>query len=102
KFLVDYIDHFHEACVASKYYNFPCFPGTVPDLKKLLAEDPHPPKGKYEVLGDVLAWATNVGYPGYANAAIDEIFNTWVLNTMFAKAATGDMSPEQAVKEATA
>ncbi|MHB8729514.1 MAG: ABC transporter substrate-binding protein [Sulfuricaulis sp.] len=102
KFLVDYMDNFHEACSASKYYNFPCFPSTVPDLKRLLAEDPHPPKGKYKVLGDVLTWATNVGYPGYANAAIDEIFNTWVVNTMFAKAATGDMTPEQAVKEANA
>lgn len=102
KFLVDYIDNFHEGCAASKYYNFPCFPSTVSDLKRLLADDPHPPKGKYEVLGDVLTWATNVGYPGYANAAIDEIFNTWVLNTMFAKAATGNISPEQAVKEATA
>ena len=38
---------------------------------------------------DVLDWATNVGYPGYSNAAIDETFNTWVINTMFAKAATG-------------
>ena len=45
-------------------------------------------------------WATNVGYPGYANAAVDEIFNTWVLNTMFAKAASGAMSPADAVKEA--
>ena len=51
--------------------------------------------GKYKVLGDVLTWATNVGYPGYANAAIDEIFGTWVINTMFAKASTGAMSPEE-------
>ncbi|MGE5240425.1 MAG: ABC transporter substrate-binding protein [Bacteroidota bacterium] len=102
KFLVDYIDNFHDGFAASKYYNFPCFASTVPDLKKLLADDPAKPAGKYNVLSDVLTWATNVGYPGYANAAVDETFNTWVLNTMFAKAATGDMSPEQAVKEATA
>jgi multiple sugar transport system substrate-binding protein len=66
----------------------------------MLADDPHKPPGKYKVLGDVLSWATNVGYPGYANAAIDEIFGTWVLNTMFAKAANGAMTPEDAVKEA--
>lgn len=100
KFLVDYIDSFLEGFKASQYYNFPCFPKTVPDLPKMLADDPHKPQGKYTVLGDVLNWATNVGYPGYANAAIDEIFNTWVLNTMFAKAASGAMPPEAAIKEA--
>ena len=102
KFLVDYIDNFLEGFKASQYYNFPCFPSTVPDLQKMLADDPHKPAGKYTVLGDVLKWATNVGYPGYANSAVDEIFNTWVLNTMFAKAATGAMSPDDAVAEADA
>ncbi len=100
KFLVDYIDNFHQGFDQSEFYNFPCFPPTVPDLQKELAGDAHKPAGKYKVLGDVLTWATNVGYPGYANAAVDEIFNTWVLNTMFAKAATGVMSPEDAVREA--
>ncbi len=100
KFLVDYIDNFHRGFVASQYYNFPCFSSTVPDLEQLLAQDPHKPIGKYKVLADVTKWATNVGYPGYANAAIDEIFNTWVLNTMFAKAASGAASPADAVKEA--
>ncbi|MGH8747011.1 MAG: carbohydrate ABC transporter substrate-binding protein, partial [Burkholderiales bacterium] len=65
-----------------------------------LADDPHKPLGKYKALDGVLNWATNVGYPGYANAAIDEIFNTWVLNTMFAKAATGNMPIDAAIKEA--
>jgi multiple sugar transport system substrate-binding protein len=101
KFLVDYIDNFLEGFNASQYYNFPCFSKTVPNLAKMLADDPNKPVGKYKVLDDVLDWATNVGYPGYANAAIDEIFGTWVLNTMFAKAAAGAMSPEDAVKEAT-
>jgi multiple sugar transport system substrate-binding protein len=100
KFLVDYVDNFLEGFRASQYYNFPCFPSTVPHLEKMLAEDPHKPLGKYKVLGDVLKWATNVGYPGYANAAIDEIFGTWVVNTMFAKAAAGAMPPEEAMKEA--
>ena len=60
------------------------------------------PPDKYKVLEDVLDWATNVGYPGYANAAIDETFNTWVVNTMFAKAATGAETPEDALKAAEA
>lgn len=103
KFLVDYIGNFKKAFLASQFYNFPCFPTTVPDLQRQIARDPkaHPPD-KYKVLGDVLTWATNVGYPGYANAAIDEIFGTWVIPVMFAKAAKGVLSPEEAIKGAEA
>src|SRR5205823_3091558 len=71
------------------------------DLAKLISNDPKAhPLDKYKVLEDVLGWATNVGYPGYANAAIDEIFGTWVLNVMFAKAASGAATPEEALQEA--
>jgi multiple sugar transport system substrate-binding protein len=101
KFLVDYIGNFKRAFLASEFYNFPCFPKTVPDILKVISNDPkaHPPE-KYKVLGDVLTWATNVGHPGYCNAAIDEIFQTWVIPVMFAKAAKGVLSPEDAIKEA--
>src|SRR5437868_5168681 len=103
KFLVDLIGNFHKAYDASEYYNFPCFPKQVPDLKETLANDKKgKPAGKYSVLADAQQWATNVGFPGYANAAIDEIYSTWVLNTMFGQASTGAMSPEDAVKEADA
>jgi len=101
KFLVDYIGNFSLAFKASKFYNFPCFPNTVPDLVQQISSDPQAdPPEKYKVLGDVLDWATNVGYPGYATAGIDEVFNTFVLPTMFAKAARGEMSPEDAAAAA--
>jgi len=101
KFLVDYIDAFHDAFIAGEFYNFPCFPKTVPNLKQEIAQDPKgKPPDKYAVLGNVLEWATNVGYPGFASAAIDEVFNTFVIPTMFAKVARDDMSPEDAVKAA--
>ncbi|HEX8909800.1 MAG TPA: carbohydrate ABC transporter substrate-binding protein, partial [Anaeromyxobacteraceae bacterium] len=58
------------------------------------------PPDKYKVLGTVLDWATNVGYPGYATAAIDEVFNTFQIPTMFAKVARGDLSPEDAARAA--
>jgi multiple sugar transport system substrate-binding protein len=103
QFLVDYMDHFHEGFEAGQFYNFPCFPSLVPDLKKEISSDPRAnPADKYKVLGNVLDWATNVGYPGYATAAIDEAFKTWVIPTMFAKVARGDQSPEDAVKAAEA
>jgi multiple sugar transport system substrate-binding protein len=98
KFLVDYIDNFKQGFMASEFYNFPCFAKTVPDIKQLVAKDfKAVPSDKYAVLDDVLDWATNVGYPGYANAAIDETFGTWAINTMFAEAATGAETPENAL-----
>jgi multiple sugar transport system substrate-binding protein len=103
QFLIDYIDHFHDGFVAGQFYNFPCFPKTVPDLKKEIATDSRAtPPTKYAVLGDVLDWATNVGYPGYASAAIDQAFKSWVIPTMFATVAQGKASPEDAAKTAEA
>ncbi|MEO8430772.1 MAG: extracellular solute-binding protein [Acidobacteriota bacterium] len=101
QFLTDYIDNFGAAFKASEFYNFPCFPSTVPDIKTQLGNDPKAvPNDKYKALAGVLDWATNVGYPGYATAGIDEVFNTFVIPTMFARAAKGDVSPEEAVKTA--
>src|SRR5499425_153567 len=101
QFLVDYIGNFKQAFLASEYYNLPCFTQTVPDLKTLIANDAKAhPADKYKVLEDSLEWATNVGYPGYANAAIDEIFSTWVISTMFAQAASGKLAPEDAMNQA--
>jgi len=101
KFLVDYVGNFNEAFKGSEFYNFPCWTSRVPDLKQQIAKDAKGnPPDKYAVLADSLDWATNVGYPGYATAAVDDVYSTWVLNTMFAQAATGALSPEAAVKEA--
>ncbi len=101
KFLIDYIDNFREAFLASEFYNFPCFPKTVPDLVKLISNDPKAkPPDKYKVLADVTEWATNVGYPGYATAPIGEAFNTFVIPTMFAKVALEQMTPEEGAKTA--
>lgn len=101
QFLVDYIGNFKQAFLASQYYNFPCFPQTVPDFKSLIAHDPQAkPNDKYKILDDSTEWATNIGYPGYANVAIDEIFSTWVISTMFAQAASGKLTPEDALSQA--
>ena len=103
QFLIDYMDHFHDGFVAGQFYNFPCFPSTVPNLQKEIANDSRAhPADKYKVLGDVLTWATNVGYPGYASAAIDSAFKAWVIPTMFATVAQGKATPEDAAKTAEA
>jgi multiple sugar transport system substrate-binding protein len=101
QFLVDLINNFEDAFKASEFYNFPCFPKTVPNLQQLIANDPKAvPPDKYKVLSNVLDWTTNVGHPGYATAAIDEVFNTFVVPTMFAKVARGDVTPEAGAKAA--
>lgn len=101
QFLVDYLGYFRDAFLASKFYNLPCFPDTVPDLKSLVSLDSAAtPNNKYAMLADVPKWTSAVGYPGYANAVIDETFSNWVISSMFAEVARGRMTPEDAVKTA--
>ena len=101
KFLVDYIGQFRQGLLASALFNLPCFPQTVPDLESLCAHDAQAtPPDKYKILADALTWSTHLGYPGSTNAAIDEIFNTWLLSSMFAQAATGKLLPEEALHQA--
>jgi multiple sugar transport system substrate-binding protein len=84
--------------LASQFYNFPTYPQLVPDLAKLVANDPKgKPENKYQIFQDASKWTVNVGYPGYANAAIDEIFKTWLIPRMFADVASGRHTPEFAL-----
>ena len=100
QFLVDLVDHFAEVFSESEFYSFPCYPATVPDLASRIAADPAQPPGKYAVLATALDWSTNVGFPGYASAAVDEVFNTFVIPTMFARVARDEATPEEAVRAA--
>lgn len=101
QFLVDLADNFGEAFRASEFYNFPCFPGTVSDLQQRLADDPKAaPPDKYKALANVLDWTTNIGFPGYATNAINEVVSTFVLNTLFAKVARDQISAEDGTRMA--
>lgn len=101
QFLLDLVGNYRTAFLESEFYNFPSFPKTVPDLAELIAKDPKAdPADKYKILTDFLNNATNVGYPGYSTAAIDEVFNTFIIPTMFARAARDELSPEDAIKAA--
>jgi len=97
RFIADLEIHYQGAFKNSKFYNFPAFRGAVHNYARQLAADPH--KGKYKVL-DLIArkYTVNVGYPGFSNAAIDEIFNTWLIPQMFAQVAQGKMSSADAAK----
>ncbi len=89
----------------SKLYNFPAFPSTAPQLMDKdgwLDKDPFgsKPANKLALLKDAEKWSTVIGHPGPANAAIGEAFTTFVIPQMFAKAAKGEMSAADAVKDA--
>jgi multiple sugar transport system substrate-binding protein len=101
RFVADLEINYQQAFKNSKYYNFPAFRAAVKNYKQQLLADPHTPKGKYGML-DLIArkYTTNLGYPGFSNAAIDEIFNTWLIPQMFAEVAQGKMTPAEAAKAA--
>lgn len=98
KFLVDLAGASRNAFIASGFYNFPTYPQLVPDLNQLIANDPAAtPRDKYRIFTDASKWTVNVGYPGYSNAAIDEIWKGWLIPRMFADAASGRLTPEAAL-----
>jgi multiple sugar transport system substrate-binding protein len=102
KFVVDLILNYKDAFTNSKFYNFPSFPGTVSNLDSQLQSDSTAkPSNKYVVLGDIAKnFTTNVGHPGFSNAAVAETFNKFLIPQMFAQVARGSMSAEDAAKAA--
>jgi len=103
KYLVDqqlaYVQHF----LNSQFYNFPAWTGAIKGgfkgIHKLAARDKHKPLGKYTILATIAEkFTTNPGHPGYANAVIDEAFNTFLIPQMFAEVAQDKMTPQDAVK----
>ena len=92
---------FQELFLASKFYLFPPFPQTVPDLAELLANDPDAkPAGKYKPLAGVFDWTTNFGYPGYSNPASGEVHDSGLIPEMFTNAVAGKMTPDEAMTQA--
>jgi multiple sugar transport system substrate-binding protein len=117
EFLVALVDASRESTLGSKLYNFPSFFGAAADagtpvnrkveagaawISQQVRKDPFGsvPADKLAVLETALKWSTNLGPPGSAHPAEGEIFDTYVLTDMFAKAATGALSPKDAVAEA--
>ena len=122
RFILHLVKNYDQAMYHSKLYNSPSFFGTpVPggargypavagaktlaDMNKAwFAKDPFKLEGEADgkllPLTSAAEWTTNAGHPGYSNPAVGEVFNTFVLPNMLAKAARGTLTPEQAVDEA--
>jgi hypothetical protein len=102
EFLLHYTDNYARATWESELYDFPAFPKGVPKLNDWLDNDPFgsEPRDKLAVLKDALDWSTNVGRHGNANTAIGEVFGTFIIPNMYARAARGQQSPEESVARA--
>ena len=101
RFIADLCMAYQQATIASKLFNFPSFPGAVPPAKlyEIAAADTHPPHGKYSILTTVATKHTkNVGYPGTANVAIDEMLSKFLIPRMFAQVSQGRVSAEESVR----
>jgi multiple sugar transport system substrate-binding protein len=124
QFLLDLCASYDRAMWESELYASPAFfSTTVPDghrgyplvpgaknLRELsevwFARDPYAlpgeAPGKLLALRDAEKWSANIGHPGPSNPAEGEIFGTFVLPNMFARAVRGTQSAEESVKQAAA
>ncbi|HEV7861420.1 MAG TPA: extracellular solute-binding protein [Acidimicrobiia bacterium] len=103
QFLADLAQVQREALIHSGFYNLPPFQGQTAEFAQVMAHDDgaRPPE-KYALLADATSWSTNIGHPGPGNAACMDTFNQFLVPKMFAAAARGEMSAEEAVKAAEA
>jgi multiple sugar transport system substrate-binding protein len=99
EFLKYYADHWVDAFKASTGYNSPIYAKIVPKPWPIISDDPssHPPD-KLKVLETASEWSAAYGYPGPAWGATDEVVNNYIVPDMMAKAATEQLSPEDAVE----
>jgi multiple sugar transport system substrate-binding protein len=121
QFIVDLAENYDQAMYASKLYNSPSFfnspitgngdypavagAKTFADLHEAwFDDDPFrlegEAKGKLKPLKNAVEWTTNVGRPGYTSPAVAEVFNTFVIPNMFARAVRGDQSTEDSIRTA--
>lgn len=102
EFLKYYADHWVDGFIASTGYNHPLFDDLVPKPMPILSNDStsHPPD-KLKILETAPEWCVVFGYPGPSGPAADEVADNFIIVDMMANAATGKMTPEEAVKWAT-
>ena len=99
EFLRYYATHWADAFKASEGYNNPMFENLVPKPMPILSNDPTShPADKLKILETAIEWHDIYGYPGPDTPAIDEIANNFIIPDMMANAATGKMTPEEAMK----
>ena len=105
RFVADLCLASSEAVPASNFFNFPSFPGAYPleAIYKAAAASKRAPKGKYSILTTVASkYTCNLGYPGYANAAVQEVFDTYLIPRMFSQVSLGKARARDSVRSTAA
>lgn len=123
QFILDLAENYDMAMYHSRLYNsasfftapisgngdYPAVPGasTFKDLHEAwFANDPfklpNEADGKLVPLINATEWTTNVGHPGVCSPAVAEVYNTFVIPNMFARAVRGDQTPEESIRTAAA
>jgi ABC-type glycerol-3-phosphate transport system substrate-binding protein len=107
EFLLALVAAYDQLTTASKLYNFPAYPSTVPLLKQdggLLDNNPAlPDQGhRLSVLKTSNRWTVNLGWPAPTTPLAAAATVDGVLGRMVARAATGQLSAQDAVREAVA
>lgn len=104
EFLLHYAANHAAVTYQSKLYDLPAWSSLVPQRDDWLRNDPFgaQPADKLAFLTEAESWSTNIGHPGPANTAAGEIFNTFVVSNMFARAARGEQTAAESVAEAEA
>jgi multiple sugar transport system substrate-binding protein len=111
RFLVDLVAAAEGGFWASEFYNLPTYPRAINDLpRKLTGKGRAPgrkgtkgiPPDRYALLADADRWSACPGHPGYLTPAIDEVIRRSVIPLMFARAARGEQTAEEAVRTAEA
>jgi multiple sugar transport system substrate-binding protein len=103
KYIIDQQLAYQQHFTQSQFYNFPAWTNAVKGgfvaMNRQAARDTHKPRGKYTILTTIARrYTTNVGYPGFANAAVGDIFNQSLIPQMFAQVAQGKTTPEDAAR----
>lgn len=103
KFLVDMQTNYTPHFLESGFYNFPAWDngvrGGMRAIRRHTAADRNRPLGKYTILTTIAQrYTTNVGHPGFSNAAVDEVFNKFLIPQMYASVAKNEMTPAEAAR----
>ena len=102
EFLLHYTANHAAVTYHSKLYDLPAWASLVPDRDAWLTNDPFNanPPDKLALLTGATDWSTNIGHPGPASPAAAEIFNTFVVSNMLARAARGEQTAAESVAQA--
>ncbi len=101
-FLLYLVENYEQASLNSKLYNFPAWKQNLPELNVWLDQDPYgsKPVDKLAVLKSFLERTTNIGNPGQANAAIGEVFDSFIIPKMIARVVRGEMTAKESISQA--